>query len=43
MGFLSAFRGSSVTGGDGVGSENVRGVMEMVQGAAGVNENQVSQ
>ena len=44
MGFISAFRGSSVAGGMGSesGSENMRGVMEMVQGATGTGENQVS-
>ena len=45
MGFISAFRGSSAQAGIGdssSGNETVRGVMEMVQGATGVNENQVS-
>jgi len=40
MGFISAFRGGSVAGGDGATPDSVRGVMEMVQGAAGTGENQ---
>jgi hypothetical protein len=41
MGFLSSFKGSSATG-TTEGVDSVRGVMEMVQGATGMgNDNQV--
>jgi hypothetical protein len=40
MGFLSAFKGSSSTGVEGI--DGARGVMQMVQGATGTAENTVS-